>query len=330
MSADTRSHRSINLRPAVGDRFQPTGFPDLGAALFQRPKGTDEWQACLHVESPQSMANRLEAATWDEAENRPAPELADLPYVRVVDAAGEFITSSRVEPHRLASAYVMDGEVSGTGKKGVEWLPGRLGLEAGKPLDHRRLARAVYELDPLSLVHGVFFAQNRGGGWPRQPRIARAVTAFIDATDVMEAVSGGVKTDYVDTAGGHTDTGYGMVPHSRIEYTARAITAYVTVDHEQIRAYGLGEAETELIESIIAFELASLFDSGGLRLRTACEFVVDSQHPGEGQALPALEEARTRLAAATAAARETFGEVTTVVHAPGGKGSRKKKTEAQG
>ncbi len=67
MPSPSRSHYVIPLKVAAGDRFQPTGFPDLGAALFSRPVGEDGWQECLHVESPQSMANHLEGATWDEA-----------------------------------------------------------------------------------------------------------------------------------------------------------------------------------------------------------------------------------------------------------------------
>src|SRR6266852_4547597 len=53
----------IPLAPVQGDRFQPTGFPDLGAATYERPDGTP----MLLVESAQSMANRLEAVCWDAA-----------------------------------------------------------------------------------------------------------------------------------------------------------------------------------------------------------------------------------------------------------------------
>jgi CRISPR-associated protein Csb1 len=44
-----------DLKPVQGDRFQPTGFADLGAAVYERPDGT----RMLLVESAQSMANRL-------------------------------------------------------------------------------------------------------------------------------------------------------------------------------------------------------------------------------------------------------------------------------
>ena len=45
-----------DLKPLQGERFQPTGFPDLGAATYQLPDGT----RMLLVESAQSMANHLE------------------------------------------------------------------------------------------------------------------------------------------------------------------------------------------------------------------------------------------------------------------------------
>ena len=50
------------LEPVQGTRFQPTGFPDLGAATYEGPDGTP----MLLVESAQSMANRLESVCWDE------------------------------------------------------------------------------------------------------------------------------------------------------------------------------------------------------------------------------------------------------------------------
>ncbi|MDD3652299.1 type I-U CRISPR-associated protein Cas7, partial [Immundisolibacter sp.] len=54
----------VPLRPLQGQRFQPTGFPGLGAATFQTASGQS-----LLVESAQSMANRLELTVWDAANN---------------------------------------------------------------------------------------------------------------------------------------------------------------------------------------------------------------------------------------------------------------------
>lgn len=189
-----RTVRRIELTPVAGSRFQPTGFPDLGAATFQKPDGRGGWTDALLVESVQSMANHLERTTWDSAAAEQVPALEGLPYLRILDPDGAVLSSSRVEAHRLALAYVMLGKIDGV--EGVKVLPDRLGLVKGRPLDQRAVASAVFALDPVSLVHGVFFAQQ---SWPWQPKVARAVTSFVEAHDVRPAVSGGVKKDSVST-----------------------------------------------------------------------------------------------------------------------------------
>ena len=47
----------VELAPVQGARFQPTGFPDVGAGVYTLPNGREQ----LLVESAQSVANRLEA-----------------------------------------------------------------------------------------------------------------------------------------------------------------------------------------------------------------------------------------------------------------------------
>jgi CRISPR-associated protein Csb1 len=299
----TRTTYALSLKPTAGYRFQPTGFPNLGAATFDRPAPGGGWVKALHVESPQSMANRLEATTWDPAERQQVGALAGVPYVQVVNADGEFLTSSRLEAHRLASAYIVESAVDG--QTGSEWLRNRLGIVKGAAVDHRQLANAIFELDPLSLIHGVFFAR---GDWPWQPKVARAITCFIDADDVRVAASGGVKTDSVDTEGGNTDTGYGMVPHQRIEYTAQAITAYVTIDRQQISSYGLSRTREELLNALIDYEVAHLFGGGGLRLRTACDLEVAES----GDDLPSQAEAAKRVSDAVQALSGELADVHTV------------------
>ncbi len=302
--SELKQHFILDLEPTSGQggRFQPTGFPNLGAALFERPKKAGGWEQALQVESPQSIANRLEATTWDEASNSQRTEFDAIPYVEIVDTDGLFLTSSRLEAHRLACAYIMDSAIEG--HSGREWLQARLGLHKGHALDQQALAAAVFELDPLSLIHGVFFAQKP---WPWQPKIARAVTSFIEASDVRAAVSGGVKKDSVDIAGGATNLGYGMVPFQRIEYTARNIQAFVSVDREQLRSYGLGEARTELLEAIIEFELTHFFRRESIRLRTACELRLSDK---AAETLPTLAEADTRLSSALSALEGQLGQRT--------------------
>jgi CRISPR-associated protein Csb1 len=295
-----RTVLEADLIPIAGSLIQPTGFPDLGAAEFGEGK--------LLVESAQSMANWLESTTWDSATNDQAAELASagIPYVRVVDPQGAFLSSSRLEAHRLASAYIMTGNVAGT--TGEKWLEEQLQLVKGRPLDYRAVARACFRLDPVSLVHGVFFARKN---WPWQPKISRAVTSFIEASGVKPAVSGGVKKDGVinEAKGGATAEGYGTVPHHRVEYTADTITAYFTVDHAQFRSYGLSEPATALLEAIADFEVASLLDRG-MRLRTRCDLVVRDVTKGER---PNAAEAASRIAKFAADARDELGSVTDVI-----------------
>ncbi|MEJ1973477.1 MAG: type I-U CRISPR-associated RAMP protein Csb1/Cas7u [Lacunisphaera sp.] len=57
---------TAKLTPVLGTRFQPTGFPDLGAAQYKTADG----QNMLLVESAQSMANRLESVSWDAIAQR--------------------------------------------------------------------------------------------------------------------------------------------------------------------------------------------------------------------------------------------------------------------
>lgn len=288
---------TAELMPLAGSLIQPTGFPDLGAAEF----GDNQ----LLVESAQSMANWLEGTTWDLSRNEPAAEVSALPYVRIEDPGGEFLSSSRLEAHRLASAYIMNGKVDGT--DGEKWLEQRFGLAKGKPLDNRAVARACFALDPVSLVHGVFFARKN---WPWQPKIARAVTSFIEASGVKPAVSGGVKKDIVDNEGkgGATSEGYGTVPHHRVEYTVQKITAYFTVDHAQFLSYGLSEPATAVLEALAEFEIGTLLDHG-LRLRTRCDLEVKEISRGER---PDPVDAAQRITKLAADCADELGGVTTV------------------
>src|SRR5271154_2026723 len=99
------------LKPVAGTRIQPTGFPDLGPALYDAPDGTPT----LLVESAQSMANRLEAVCWDEDTDNILDCLKGLPFVRVKLAGlgdGKDTTSSLLEFHRLNSPYIMSGLTS--------------------------------------------------------------------------------------------------------------------------------------------------------------------------------------------------------------------------
>lgn len=284
----------VELRPAVGSRIQPTGFPDLGPALYERPVVVDgevRWQDALLVESAQSMANRLEAVGWDPVNDRPVPELDGLPWVRVVHAdTGEYLTSSRTEAHRLASAFVKDATLDGQGMRDV--IRQRLNLREDRPYSPKEIAKAVMAMDPLCLIHGVFFAES-AKVWPGQPKIPRALTAFIEAYGVKPAHSGGVKRDHVrhqitDTGG--SSEGYGTVPYHRTEWSAERIVAYVALDRAQLASYGLGDEAAELLEAVALWEVRTLFDRA-VRLRTACD--LEAEGPVVDREGVPLEDAAT-------------------------------------
>ena len=106
-----RQMYAIELKAVPSDRFQPTGFPDLGVAKFEKPVGNSEWVDAILVESAQSMANRFEAVGWSEALQEPVATLKGLPWVKVVaEDDGRYMTSSRTEAHRLASAFVKESK----------------------------------------------------------------------------------------------------------------------------------------------------------------------------------------------------------------------------
>lgn len=275
LRGESRLVLRAKLKPVAGSSFQPTGFPDLGAAEFERPDGEGGADKALLVESVQSMANRLEDVAWDDDGQRPAALISTLPYIEVREkSSGEFLTSSRLEPHRLAGAYIRSAEIDG--QDGDVWLTEKTGMQEGRPLDWRVLYRSLFELDPLSLIHGVFFSSP---GWRSygNPKVRRAVTAVIEAHGVRPLISGGVKRDDVNPVKGESrgsSEGFGFVPFGRTEYTADEIELSAVIDLEQIRGYGLDDKATELLTAIALWQLRSLLDRP-LRLRTACDLEPD-------------------------------------------------------
>lgn len=259
------------LRPVLGDRFQPTGFADLGAATYMRPAaGGKSSVPMLLVESAQSVANRLEKTCIAGEGPDIDPELEGLPYVRArLSGVGEdVVTSSLMEAHRLASPYFL-GNASF-----LDTITREMNYDKRRPLDWQRIYATLLRYDPNSLLHGVFLSLLDGG----RVRCPRAVTGFIEAENVEEVHSGGVKNSPVDPKGnlqveGATfDKGvYSNVPYQRVEFTAATITAYFNIDLALIRGYRLGEAAERLLIGMALYKIRRFFDAH-LRLRTACDF----------------------------------------------------------
>ena len=157
------------LRPLQGTRFQPTGFPDIGAATYDGPDGAK----MLLVESPQSMANRLETVCWDEAEQQLVAPLRGLPYVNVVDEAGGVVTNSLLESHRLNSPYILES----SDKSFYNTLKAELDvLEKGR-VNYASFVGGLAKYDIGCLLHGVFLAKKDIAGG--RLRLQRALSSFI-------------------------------------------------------------------------------------------------------------------------------------------------------
>ncbi len=259
----------VDLKPIQGDRFQPTGFANLGAAVYERPGES----RMLLVESAQSMANRLEHVCLDGDGPDVAPELKGLPYVRVKVNASvgggkrELITSSLVEAHRLNSPFIIANQ------KFAEELSKKAGYASIGQIDWRQVAKAFFSFDPSSLLHGVFMA-NLGDGRMRFPR---AISAFIEAEDAREANSGGVKNNPLDPTGKLRAEGldrdvYSNVPYHRTEFTAGRIVAYFNLDLALLAGYGLPDHARELLVALGLYKIRRLL-AAGLRLRTACDLI---------------------------------------------------------
>ncbi len=293
----------VQLKPVQGSRFQPTGFPDLGAATFKGFDTDGNSVDCLLVESAQSMANRLEAVCWDEAEGDLVEELKGLPYVRSILPDGT-VTDSIRESHRINSPYIVNSNE-------FEQIRNEIGFEANKPFDRRKLAKALLKYDPSSLLHGVFL--EKIGGVVRLPRI---ISSFIEAEGVEVAAAGGVKVDRVqpgtgeNTPYGKAAEGYGNVPYHRDEYTSRKITAFFNIDLAQLRGYGLDQNAEHLLIALALYKIQK-FLTEGLRLRTAC----DLEPVGEiqvkkplGYSLPELAALKKALPKLIQAASSTFAD----------------------
>lgn len=273
----------VPLKPVQGSRFQPTGFPSLGAAEFRTPDGSTS----ILVESAQSMANRLESTIWDPVAGDLSAVFQGLPYVAT--CVGDRETESIREAHRLNSPYLFPGiserlqekagVIASSKKKAVA---GEAGESSG--VDIMKLARAVFYFDPNSVLHGVFLEKLVGTA-----RLTRVLSAFIEASDVTAAESGGVKNDRVDPVGakfGGAAKGFGNVPFTRTEYTAKRIVAYFSIDCALLHSYGLGREAEELLVAIGLWKIRRFLEVGG-RLRTAC----DLEPLRDGEALTATRPA---------------------------------------
>ena len=277
------------LKPQQGNRFQPTGFPDLGATTYTEPTGNQ----ALIVESEQSMANRFEKVCWDEQNNNWVQPLKGLPAVMIQDVNSRPLTNSVLEAHRFASPYILEANDKSFVNEITSHLNG-----IGGAIEIKNLTSLLLKYDINSLIHGVFIAKsNICGG---RMRIERALTGFIEATNISRVNSGGVKNDRVKPSKGEegqtSQEGFGNIPFHREAFTGD-ITAYFNVDMAQIRGYGFKNETNELLVALALYKIQAMLQKD-LRLRSACDLTVCGElmitKPKEFK-MPSLNEIEQQL-----------------------------------
>ena len=263
-----------NLKPIQGNRFQPTGFPDVGAAEYQLANGTHS----LIVDSPQAVVNHLEKHSLNSTEENFVEALRGLSIVHVKDKNGGYLTNTVREGHRLNSPYVLGGKNNRT-KVGKEF--DKLDTKTKQLANREKIIDTIFRYDVNSLLHGVWFSQVGEG----RIRFARALSAFVEADNAKTVVYGGVKRDHITTStkknkDNNNDeievedsaAGYGSIPFHSIEYTAEKITVFFNLDLGQIYSYRLGSVRTELLKTLALWKIRKFLDSP-FRPRTSCDLV---------------------------------------------------------
>lgn len=262
LSTTPRLLLEAELIPIQGQRFQPTGFPDIGPARYIMANGTE----MLLVESAQSVANRLELAAWDEQKNDLYECLQGLPYIRVIDKDKKFLTASTLEAHRLNSPYILEG----ADKTVFDILKKETSDNTNGPVNISDLAKTVIKYDLNAILHGVFIAKKELSGG--RLRLSRTLSGFIEAQNIRPTESGGVKNDRINPSG-DSKQGFGNVPYHRTEFTAEKVTAYFNLDLGLLRGYGFDSNLVDLLTALSLFKIRG-FLMQGLRLRTACDLEI--------------------------------------------------------
>lgn len=297
--AELRAQRflrlEVELEPVGSPTFQPATFANTGHSFYRDRDG----QLSVVVESVASMANMLEATVWDDVTLTPTEPIAPLPWVDVQDGDATQYTSSRTAAHRLFAHSMVNGAIADTGESFKGLLEDRLGAEPRPPVAHA-LASVVWDLDPLTILHGVWLA----GIWHGRARLTRALSARIDAHDVQsqDVQVGGQKTgDSVAEIGAKQprekegEAVYGEIPHHTSEVSASSIVGRIVLDVGLLRSYGLGEAREQALTAVGALQIRELIDAWPRR-RSRCTLLpVDASsavREPEGWQLPEAADMR--------------------------------------
>jgi len=267
---------TVPLKVASGTngRFQPTGFPDLGPALYKGVRefeekdanGTKKVQRAVNMlfsDTAAALGNWLEEACLSGEDYN--ADCQGIPYVRVLDgdATGEpkpFLTSSVREPHRLASDYVLDAKIEGSLEVIKDWLkkPERFDVNKLRPVRPWVLAQKLFNIDPGCILHGVFLEKLDG-----RLRLSRLLSGFIEAANPNQVNYGGVYRGEVSAKDN--------IPFSKQEFTSDDIQASFILHLSTLSGHNLKPDQTRFLILWALYKIDALL-RGSLRLRSGCEF----------------------------------------------------------
>ncbi|MBX5494620.1 MAG: type I-U CRISPR-associated protein Cas7 [Bryobacteraceae bacterium] len=259
LTAPRRWYLRVRLNVAEGfdGRFQPTGFPNLGPALY-RAMNNGAPTDYLLVESAQSLANWMETMCLDPQNPcRYNSDCAGIPYVVVREKDNRVDwTSSLTEPHRLASDEIVGRDDKHPFRKILRNL---LQVDKDRPVYLPKVAKRLFYIDPACLLHGVFLEKLDG-----RIRFPRLLSATITAKEPQAVNAGGVMRGYVKVAGPE-----GSIPYSIQHFASSDINLQLIFHTDTLKAWGLDEQEEKFIAAFALYKVDKLLNSFP-RLRTAC------------------------------------------------------------
>jgi len=262
VNAPRRWYMAVRLKVAEGfdGRFQPTGFPNLGPALYKALSNGTPTDYLL-VESAQSLANWMEAMCLDPQHPcRYNNDCTGIPYVVVretVNNQPRDLTSSLTEPHRLASDMILDAENNGS--KFSNTLTTLLEVDRNRPVYLPRIAKRLFYIDPACLLHGVFLEKLDG-----RIRFPRLLSATITAKEPQTVNSGGVMRGYVTAVGSEAS-----IPYSTQHFASSDINLQLIFHTDTLKTWGLDKEEENFLAAFALYKVNKLLASFP-RLRTAC------------------------------------------------------------
>ncbi len=278
----------LKVSTGGGGRFQPTGFPDLGPALYRGADGAN-W---LLVESPQSMANRLERVCWVDGDGEKDrvgsynDACKGIPFVLSTDSDNRPLTASTLEAHRLSSPYIWDTQPFSDPKEPskkvglADYLKRLFSLADNRLVPWKKVAEGLLEVDPGCLMHGVWFNEAAFAGG--KVRITRTLSAYVEARDPSTANFGFQKRDGISDrtdkeAGQSAAEGFGSVIGPKQHFTSSEVKAYFQIDLERLRSYGLPQKTVRALAAWAIYKIRRVLVSsrdGVADLRTECKFEV--------------------------------------------------------